>query len=558
VAGRGRGGYAAGPEVASNVPLAMSGLLGWMAGAAVAVVALALAVSGLKLLARMRVPWWPALVAPAAAFGPAIGLLTGAWMARADVGALFFWADAGHPAARVGWSLLFFFGATGAYGLVTRFLTSRLVVEELGLRIPEVFIDLGRFVLWVIMVFVIVGGVWRRPDLFTALFTAGAATTLVVGLALQDTIKNFIAAWAIVGEGVYTIGDWIYLGEDEGEVISVTRRTTKLRTRTGDVVTIPNNLVTASKVRNQSRPTPAHAELVFVRAAYDAPPNRVRDCLRRAVREVPKILSVPAPACRLRRFDESSVEYEAKVWIHDLAARDDVLSDLRVQIWYHFQREGIEFPFPVRELRQRAATQETPEARSQAIFSRLKSVPFFAALPEDVLAVLARDAGLVRFGAGERVVHQGEAGDACYVVDDGRLAVLIAEGRAEQQVAVLTTGDLFGEMSLLTGEPRAATVRAVGDARLVVVGSSSLRTALERSPDLAMQLAEVATLRREGLLEARAALDAASRARVDAQSHRLRELIRRFFKLPDATGAAPAAPPPVRPGNGVAGGPPVP
>jgi CRP-like cAMP-binding protein len=160
------------------------------------------------------------------------------------------------------------------------------------------------------------------------------------------------------------------------------------------------------------------------------------------------------------------------------------------------------------------------------------------------------------------VVLQGEPGDACYVVDDGKLSVVIAEGRTEQQVAVLSTGDLFGEISLLTGEPRGATVRAIGDARLVVVGSSSLRTALERSPELATQLAEVATLRREGLLEARAALDAASRARVDAQSHRLRELIRRFFKLPDAPtpppAARPADAPSDRPGNGVAGGPPAP
>lgn len=549
-------------EVVPNVSLAISGLLGWTAGAAVAVVALLVAISFVKLLARMKVAWWPSLVAPAAAVGPALGLLAGAWLTRGELAAVAFWTPEGHPAARVGWSLLLFFSATGAYGLVTRFLTSRLVVEELGLRIPEVFIDLGRFVLWVIMVFVIVGGIWQRSDLFTALFTAGAATTLVLGLALQDTIKNFIAAWAIVGEGVYTIGDWVWLGEDEGEVVSVTRRTTKLRTRQGDIVTVPNNLVTASKVRNQSRPTRAHAENVRVQAAYDAPPNRVRDCLHRAVREVPKLLQSPAPAFRLRQFADSGVEYEAKVWMDDVGARDDILSELRVQIWYHFQREGIEFPYPVRELRRRVAATEAPEVKARAIFTRLKSVPFFGALPEDVLAVLARDASLVRFGAGERVVLQGEPGDACYVVDDGKLSVLIAEGRTEQQVAVLSTGDLFGEISLLTGEPRGATVRAIGDARLVVVGSSSLRTALERSPELATQLAEVATLRREGLLEARAALDAAARARVDAQSHRLRELIRRFFKLPDApTAPAPARPPAGasdRPGNGVAGGPPAP
>jgi small-conductance mechanosensitive channel/CRP-like cAMP-binding protein len=540
------------------VPLALSALLGWAAGAIVGVTALVLGILGVKLLAKLKVAWWPSLVAPAAAIGPAIGLLTGAWLATGSLSSILFWGDDAHAAARLGWGLALFFGATGAYGLVARFLTSRIVTEELGLRIPEVFIDLGRFVVWVIMVFVIVGVIWRRSDLFTALFTAGAATTLVLGLALQDTIKNFIAAWAIVGEGVYTIGDWVWLGDDEGEVTSVTRRTTKLRTRAGDIVTIPNNLVTASKVRNQSRPTKAHAEVVRVQVAYDAPPNRVRDCIKRAVLEVPKLIAQPAPAYRLRQFSDSGVEYEAKVWLTDIAARDDILSDLRIQIWYHFQREGIEFPYPVREIRRRAAAIEAPEAKARAVFDRLKSVPFFGALPEDVLALLARDAGLVRFGAGERVVLQGEPGDACYVIDDGKLAVLISDGRTEQQVAVLKVGDLFGEISLLTGEPRAATVRAIDDARLVVVGSSSLRTALERSPDLATRLAEVATLRREGLLEARAALDASARARVDAQSHRLRELIRRFFKLPETADGRPSASPSDGPGSGVAGGPPAP
>lgn len=544
------------------MPLAISPFVGWVLGAFVGMAALVAAVFAVKLLARLRVPWWPALVAPAGAVGPAIALLAGAALSEGDLGVVAFWSDGAHRAARLGWSLLLFFAATGAYGLVARFLTSRLVVEELGLRVPQVFIDLGRFVLWVVMVFVIVGVIWRRSDLFTALFTAGAATTLILGLALQDTIKNFIAAWAIVGEGVYAMGDWVWLGDDEGEVVSVTRRTTKIRTRQGDVVTIPNNLVVATKVRNQTRPTPAHAEFVVVQAPYAVPPNRVRDSLRRAAAEVPGIVADPPSRFRVRRFTDAGVEYEVKLWMTDLASKDDILSDLRAEIWYHFDREGIAFAYPVRDLRRFAGRAEGPEAAAAAVRERLASVPFFAALPDDVRAILARDASLVRYGAGERVVSQGEAGDACYVVDEGELAVLVAHGADQQQVAVLRAGDLFGEMSLLTGEPRAATVRALGDARLVVVGSSSLRSALERAPDLATRLAEVVTLRREGLLEARAALDAASRARVEAGSHRLRALIRRFFQLPDAPRPSVSAAPPAAssdpPGTGVAGGPPVP
>jgi CRP-like cAMP-binding protein len=129
------------------------------------------------------------------------------------------------------------------------------------------------------------------------------------------------------------------------------------------------------------------------------------------------------------------------------------------------------------------------------------------------------------------------------VIESGSVAVLVSDGPASRQVAVLEAGDLFGEMSLLTGEPRAATVRAIEDAKLVRLGASSLKDVLTRSPDLANRLAEAATLRREGLAQARASLDESARARVEAEKRRLGELIRRFFRLHEAD----APPPPRRP-----------
>jgi small-conductance mechanosensitive channel/CRP-like cAMP-binding protein len=533
------------------VILAMSGVVAWTLAGVIGVAGILVGALLLKGLARLRFTWWPALISPAIAFGPAVGLLVGSSLATGTAASMSFWSPDAHPAALAGWTLIVIFGALGAYAFVVRFLTSSVVVDTIGLKVPDVYVALGRFVLLLLMAFVVVGGVWRRSDLFSALITAGTAGSVILLLLFQDTIKNFIAAWAIFDEGVYAIGDWVWIGEDEGEVISVTRRTTKIQNRQGDLVTIPNAMVTAGKTRNQSRPTPAHAEFVRFFASYATPPNRVRDAVRRAVLEVPAIVANPSPRFRVRAFGESAIEYEAKVWLTDVASVPDILSDLRIQVWYRFQREGIEFQAPVRELRRGIHQEEPFEAKARAIDERLKTVPFFGALPEDLRTVLARDAGLVRFGSGERVVRQGEPGDTCYVVDSGRLAVLVSDGKAEREVARLGPGDLFGEMSLLTGEPRAATVRVVDDARLVSVGSTSLRAALEASPDLANRLAEVTALRKEGLLEARAALDAESRARVDAQTYRLRELIHRFFRLTDVPSPRTPSPPP---GSGVAGG----
>jgi small-conductance mechanosensitive channel/CRP-like cAMP-binding protein len=507
--------------------------LAWPIALGLGVVGFLVGLWVLRRLIRRGVPWWSSVAAPLLLFGPALALLGGA---RGQ--GLSATPGAEHWAANVAWSVLVFFGATAAFGLVRAFLQSRLVVEELGVRIPGLLLDTARYVLWIAMIFVVVGGIWNRTEWFGPLFTASAVGTVILGFALQETIANFFAGIGLVTDRVYGIGDWIWIGEVEGEIVAINRRSTRVRTRTNDVVTISNRMVVSSVVRNQSKPDPIHAEFLYVLAPYDVPPNHVKAVLRRAVDEVPKVLRTPPPVIRLVKFADSGVEYQVKIFLTDLAAIPDVKSDVMVQIWYHFRRAGITIPFPVREIRQGVAGPRE-SASPEAVLARLKSVPFFEPLSGETFALLARGARSVEFGARERVVQQGEAGDSCYVVDAGRVEVLVADGGAERQVAVLGPGDLFGEMSLLTGEPRTATVRTLEDARLVTVDAGTLGEVLQHSPELSHRLAEIATLRREGLLEARAALDAEARARVAASTRRLGELIRRFFSLPRDAGGRP-------------------
>jgi CRP-like cAMP-binding protein len=405
-------------------------------------------------------------------------------------------------------------------------------MEELGLRIPVLILDAGRWLVWVAALFVVVGVVWGKTSWFTGLLTASAIGTVIVGLALQETLQNFFGGISIMTEGIYAIGDWIVLDGDEGEVVEITRRTTKLRTRAGDLLTVPNRSVIGSRVRNLSRPTRLHAENLRVSAPYDVPPNRVREVLRAALRDVPGVLESPAAALRLASYLDSGIEYEVKMWLNDVARIPDIRSDVNVAIWYQFARAGISFPYPVREVR-RLATTTAPSAEHAARVAgeRLRSVPFFRALPDELVEHLARGAALETYGANERVVVQGAPGDSCYVIDAGTADVLIQEGDAEKRVATLVPGDLFGEMSLLTGEPRSATVRTTGDARLLRMSADSIRDALQGSPELATALAEAAALRREGLAEARSVLDTQARARIDDRTRRLSLLIRRFFRL---------------------------
>jgi small-conductance mechanosensitive channel/CRP-like cAMP-binding protein len=512
-------------------------LVGLFAGIGIALVGLLIGFFVLRALARRNVSWWSSLLGPCLAFGPAIGLIAGTWIATGSLAAAELPGVDGTSAPRpwttnLGWSLILFFGVTGAFSLVRQFLSSTLLSEQLGVRIPSLVLDAARYVVAIVMVFVVVGWIWDKKDWFTGLFAATTVGTVIIGLALQETLVNFFAGVGIVNERTYSIGDWIWVGEDEGEVLSISRRATKIRNRTSDIVTIPNRLVMTTRVRNQSQPTPVHAEFVHVFAPYETPPNRVRAALRAAVAEVPKVLTDPAPIFRVVRFADRGVEYQVKLFLTDIAGLPDIKSDVAVQIWYHLQRAGVQVPYSVTEFR-RYEPKAPSEDVAQAIRSTLSRNSFFAALPPALVEDLAASAEMAVFGAGERIVQQGAAGESCYVVRAGKVGVYVSDGIGEKHVATLEEGGLFGEMSLLTGEPRAATVRAEDDSRLVRVGAAPLRGALEKAPQFAQLLAETVALRREGILEARTVLDAQARERVRATTVRLSDLIRKFFRLSD-------------------------
>lgn len=516
--------------------LALAPALGWTLGL---LAGLGLAFYGgriLRVLARREVPWWGSVAAPLLLVGPALGLLLGCWLAGAPVSS---GAGAEHAPANVAWSILLFFGVATVIDLTKAFLQSPFLTQQVGVRLPDLVIDAFRYVLYLVTLFTIVVWVWGRDEWVSSLLTASALGTLILGFALQETLANFFAGVSLLAERAYSVGDWVWVGEHEGEVVAISRRSTRLRTRQGDTITLANRIIAGGVLRNQSRPAVVHSELLTVSAPYETPPNRVREVLKQAMEDVDGVRSEPAPIVRLAGFADRGIDYQVKVWLTDVARLPDILSDARVQIWYHLKRAGISIPYPVRELRRAAPPPELPPATPEAVRARLAGVPLFQALPAEVLDVLARGAHAVDFAAGERVVRQGVPGRSCYVVDVGRVSVLVHDGARTRTVAVLGPGDLFGEMSLLTGQDRSATVKTLTDARLLEVEAAALRDALHLSPDLATKLAEVATLRQEGLLEARAALTAEAQARVRAGALRLGEMIRQFFRLPPAVGGPP-------------------
>jgi len=183
-----------------------------------------------------------------------------------------------------------------------------------------------------------------------ALVTGSAITSLVIGLALQPILGNIFAGIVIGLEKPYRINDWIKIGDIEGRVVSISWRTTQLRTRESDNLIVPNARMADDRILNYYYPHPMHLEKVVIGADYGTPPYRVREALFAAAAGVPGVLEKPTPDVYLLAFDDSSIRYELRVWIEDIGQRPRIGSDIRSRVWEEFGRRGIVIPFPIRTL----------------------------------------------------------------------------------------------------------------------------------------------------------------------------------------------------------------
>ncbi len=146
---------------------------------------------------------------------------------------------------------------------------------------------------------------------------------------------------------------------------------------------------------------------------------------------------------------------------------------MRSNLWYTLRRRGIEIPYPIQVEYSREEQAGRPPARIRYVADRLAEIDLFAGLDDVERARLAEACPEHLFGAGERIVRQGDAGQSMFVVLDGRVRVTLEP--SGQEVAVTSRGGFFGEMSMLTGDPRTATVSALDDALLLEITAERFR-----------------------------------------------------------------------------------
>src|SRR4051812_30802650 len=336
------------------------------------------------------------------------------------------------------------------------------------------------------------------------LVTTSAVSAVVIGFALQDTLGNAFAGLAIQSEKPFHVGQWVRVGDHhEGRVSEVTWRATKLRTKAGNFVILPNNVVAKEAIVNNSEPAPAMRLEVEVGASYLVPPNQVKAAMMEALRHCSRVMPAPSPEVLLVSFDASAINYRARFWIADFAGDEVARDEVRTAIYYSFQRHNIEIPWPLQVQYEREWVEPDVSKKVEEEERLLADVDLFASLPPEMRNQIALAAPMAVYGSGETIVRQGEEGQSMFIVLSGEVRVVLEPNRDE--VARIQRGGYFGEMSLLTGEPRSATVVAAGDVVVVEIGAELFRRLGAVHPESIEKIGMAALVRRAGLNQMKSA-----------------------------------------------------
>jgi len=418
--------------------------------------------------------------------------------------------------------------------------------------VPQLLLALPRLVTILVVGWLLIDGVWG-VDLSAAL-TALGVTSLVVSFALQDTLSGLASGMLLLSDQPFTPGDWITTNEQEGEVVDVSWRTSRIRTRDGDIIIVPNSQLAGAAVINYSSPDPLHRVTVSLQVAYVNPPTLAIGMLLDAAKGVDGVLDDPAPYVFVTQIDDPLMGYDVHMWVNDYAVVPRVKSDFGRLVWYQSHRHGVPLPSPAQDLYlyDGVASGLVGIPTTADLRDRLQAAPLLASLDDGELDALASRSRQDRFAVGERVRGPESTSRELMIIVDGTLDLVVPLAAELQVVGQFHAGETIGVLDLGASESHGAFFRAASDCEAISIDVEAIGIVASRNEELSAAMNRLAAIRRrrlERLIEQHSLEAAVTQEEVSPEVART---LRTGLGIPDTDGRPDiddTATPPPRPGD---------
>jgi small-conductance mechanosensitive channel len=394
---------------------------------------------------------------------------------------------------------LWLFTIHGSLTVVNGLLFNQAKTGSWQANVPRLFRDLSRVFLILCGLALVLSLVWGA-DLGGIIAALGVGS-IVIGLALQDTLGNLFSGIALLFERPFTEGDWIEVDSIKGKVIEINWRSVHILTRELEMLVIPNGVLAGATIRNYRRPQKLHIEVIEVGFSYDDPPNQVKGVMKETALATKGVLDKPEPIIQTVAYNDFSIGYKVRLFLSDYDKVPKVRDEFMTRIWYAAKRHQLNMPFPISTVYNYPSPRINAAAILEGYLQQLHSLPSFTHVKAEILIELTKSASNRFFGEGEAAISQGMHTDEFYAIVTGQAEVTLSQENSIRDLAIaqLAPGDFFGESALSGKGISPVTVTALSDLELLVIPINSLQIALEQSTSLRQEMGAVMESRRKAI-----------------------------------------------------------
>jgi potassium-dependent mechanosensitive channel len=323
-----------------------------------------------------------------------------------------------------------------------------------------------------------------------------------IGFGLQNIAKDLVSGCTILFERKIKVGDFVEFDGKLGHIKDIALRSTVIRTRDGGDIVVPNGYLVDREILNWTNESYLARIKVPILLSHGSDPLLVTEALINSAYMEPSVVREPAPKAMFRGFDAEGMKFELWAWVNAIDRDDHIKSSLYFILDYNLRMAGLEVPRPQRDLWVRnldtiSALMPSPKDEAMALSGRsrsvqlpalpslgnlLKQVVYFENFSELQLRQLIEIGQRKKLQAEEVLFSENEPGDAFYIILSGSVEVRL--DRIDKHLADLESGDFFGELALMLGIPRTATVRAKEETVLFAIDRLGFKTVLHESPEI--------------------------------------------------------------------------